>query len=94
LSTFSQNFATRLLPEFGAASAPPPAGFRPIPGARESLLNVGQVAQRLGVSTATVYRLCERGELAHLRVSNAIRVTPGDLEEFVTRRRRVGEPLR
>jgi len=31
-----------------------------------ALLSVRQVAQLLGVSVAIVYRLCERGELAHL----------------------------
>jgi len=41
---------------------------------------VRQVADRLGVSAATVYALCGRGELAHLRVSNAIRVRVEDLE--------------
>ena len=35
---------------------------------------VREVAGRLRVSTATVYRMCERGELGHVRVSNAIRV--------------------
>lgn len=43
------------------------------------LLTVRQVAERLGVSTATVYRLCERGELPYVRVSNVIRVAPRDL---------------
>jgi excisionase family DNA binding protein len=38
------------------------------------LLTVRDVAERLRLCTATVYRMCERGELAHVRVSNAIRV--------------------
>src|SRR6266446_4562486 len=37
---------------------------------RAALLSIRQVAQFLGVSTATVYRLCEAGELPHLRVSH------------------------
>jgi len=45
------------------------------------------VAQVLGVSTAIVYRLCERGELAHLRVSNAIRIGPEVLAAYLERRR-------
>jgi excisionase family DNA binding protein len=51
--------------------------------AGDRLMNVRQVAERLGVSTATVYALVERGVLAHVRVSNAIRVTEGDLAVFV-----------
>jgi excisionase family DNA binding protein len=44
------------------------------------LVTVREVAQRLQVRPVTVYRLCERGELAHLRVSNAIRILPEDLD--------------
>jgi len=40
------------------------------------LLKVREVVARLAVSTATVYALCERGGLRHVRVSNAIRVEP------------------
>jgi len=47
------------------------------------LLTVREVAQRLGVRPVTVYRICERGQLPHVRVSNAIRVRPEDLEAFV-----------
>jgi excisionase family DNA binding protein len=47
------------------------------------LLSVRQVASQLGVCTATVYALCARGALPHVRVLNAIRVAPGDLEAFV-----------
>lgn len=47
-----------------------------------ALLTVRVVAARLRLSSATVYALCERGELAHLRVSNAIRVRYGDLEQL------------
>jgi excisionase family DNA binding protein len=35
-------------------------------------LTVREVAERLRVCTATVYRLCESGRLWHLRVSNAV----------------------
>ncbi len=53
-------------------------------GGADRLLSVREVAERLSVSTATVYALCERGELAHIRVSNAIRIAPQDLETFIT----------
>jgi excisionase family DNA binding protein len=41
------------------------------------------VAETLAVCTATVYALCERGEIRHLRVLNAIRVHSDDLEAFI-----------
>ena len=55
-----------------------------LPGAEGTpLLSVRDVAKRLGVSTATVYKLCERGTLRHVRVLNAIRVRSADLTSFV-----------
>ncbi|HXX29297.1 MAG TPA: helix-turn-helix domain-containing protein, partial [Myxococcaceae bacterium] len=51
--------------------------------APEAFLTIRQVAARLGVHPSTVYGLCERGELRHLRVSNAIRVDPSDLSAFL-----------
>jgi excisionase family DNA binding protein len=53
---------------------------------KERLLGVRQVAERLRVSTATVYKLCDRGELPHTRVVNVIRVAPEELETFIARR--------
>jgi excisionase family DNA binding protein len=51
------------------------------------LLTVKEVAGRLRVSAATVYGLCERGELAYVRVStHSIRIHERDLAEFVRRR--------
>ena len=51
----------------------------PALGSRAVLLSVRQVAYLLGVCTATVYRLCERGELAHVRVSHSIRIGVDEL---------------
>jgi len=45
----------------------------PDPGPHERLLTVREVASRLGVSTALVYRLCEREELRSLRIGGALR---------------------
>jgi excisionase family DNA binding protein len=47
------------------------------------LLTVRDVAARPRTSTATVYGLCERGELEHLRVSHGIRVRPEDLDAYL-----------
>ena len=47
------------------------------------LLTVGEVAARLRVSKATVYRLVQAGAIACLRVSNAIRVPSGALRNLV-----------
>jgi hypothetical protein len=52
------------------------------------LLSVRQVAKMLGVCPATVYRLCDRGELPHFRVLNATWIDPGDLKSIVARGRR------
>jgi excisionase family DNA binding protein len=46
-------------------------------------LTVKQAAQRLGVSAATVYGLCQRDELGHVRVANSIRISQDDLGAFL-----------
>jgi len=46
------------------------------------------VAERLGVCTATVYRLCDEGQVPHVRVLHAIRVAPADLAGFIRQKRR------
>ncbi len=50
-------------------------------GGRDRLLKIGEVAEHLGVSNATVYGLCERGELPYVWVVTAIRIRPDDLED-------------
>lgn len=42
--------------------------LRAVPGAADELLTVKEVAALLKVSTATVYKLVDRGELPHVRV--------------------------
>ena len=59
-------------------------------GEAGALLTVRGVAAQLGVCTATVYRLVGEGQLAHVRVLNAIRVSPRDLAAFVDEQRRTG----
>jgi len=57
-----------------------------VPHGAPPFLTLRVVAKRLGVSAATVYALCRRGELAHYRVSNAIRVSEEALKYLDTRR--------
>jgi excisionase family DNA binding protein len=60
------------------------------------MLGVREVAERLRVCTATVYKLCASGALEHVRIVNSIRVREDALAGFVaansqshhTRRRR------
>jgi len=52
----------------------------------EGFMTVAEVAKHLGVSRSTVYQLCERGELQHVRVSNAIRVSLMAVATFVGKR--------
>jgi excisionase family DNA binding protein len=52
----------------------------------QGFITVAQVAKRLGVCGATVYQLCERGDLRHMRVSNAIRVPVAVLAEYLRQR--------
>jgi excisionase family DNA binding protein len=44
---------------------------------------VRAVAARLGISTATVYKVVAEGTLLHFRVSNTIRISPADVDAFV-----------
>jgi excisionase family DNA binding protein len=57
------------------------------------LLTVKEAAARLRVSTATVYGLCERGRLPHVRIStHAIRITADDLAGYLQSLRTPGPP--
>jgi excisionase family DNA binding protein len=52
-------------------------------GTPDRLLSVKEVAQRLGLSTASVYALCADSRLTHVRILNVIRIAPSDLVAFV-----------
>jgi len=56
------------------------------------LLTARQVADRLGVCTATVYKLAARRELAFVRISGAVRIAPADLDAFLASSRKGGRP--
>jgi excisionase family DNA binding protein len=52
-------------------------------------MTIKEAAVRLRISAATVYKLCERGQLRHVRLStHAIRIVEQDLAEFIWARRR------
>ncbi|MCC6809834.1 MAG: helix-turn-helix domain-containing protein [Deltaproteobacteria bacterium] len=59
--------------------------------ARGLLLTVREAADRLRVKPVTVYRLCARGELPHVRVSNAIRILVSDVDVIMARSTRSTE---
>jgi excisionase family DNA binding protein len=55
--------------------------------AADRLLTVREVAALLNVCRDTVYQLCARGELPHVRVLNAIRIAPADIADFIATHR-------
>lgn len=71
--------------QFGPNLVQGRARLRGVSGGSDRLLTVREVAERLQVSKATVYRLCEAGELDHVRVSNAVRVAPEALARYLER---------
>lgn len=80
---------TPVRPALAVPGSHPMAGnWNRLRRARGDLLSVAEVAERLRISTATVYKLIERGEVAHIRVSNAIRFSRADLEQFLEKGRR------
>jgi len=74
----TKDFVTRLLPESERRDA-----YREC----DRLLTVKDVAKQLGVCSATVYRLCDRGELPYLRIVDSMRILPLDLVAYLTRAR-------
>jgi len=49
----------------------------------DDVLTVAEVAKALKVVPATVYALISKGQIAHFRVNNAIRVHRSELERFI-----------
>ncbi|MHB1536290.1 MAG: helix-turn-helix domain-containing protein [Acidimicrobiales bacterium] len=45
-------------------------------------MDVGEVAETLGIEPADVYRAIDRGDLAATNVARRIRVRPADVEVF------------
>jgi excisionase family DNA binding protein len=55
----------------------------PDPGPHERLLTVREVANRLGVCPALVYKLCQRNLLRSLRIGGAIRFQSEAINEYL-----------
>lgn len=53
-------------------------------------LTVGEVAERFGVNSTTIYRLVKRGRIPAFKVGNQWRFSPQHLEEWVADRERIG----
>lgn len=52
------------------------------------LLNLAEVADRLGVSRTTCWRLISNGEIPSVRITSTLRrVDPADLESWIASRR-------
>jgi excisionase family DNA binding protein len=91
----SKDFAGSLLDGIQPTEPPTPAGSLLDSPTKDDeairsvgkLLTVRQVAKVLGMCPATIYRLCERGELAHYRIHHAIRVDPMEVKSMLQRSR-------
>ena len=55
----------------------------PDPGPHERLLTVRDVASRLGVSSALVYKLCQRNLLRTLRIGGALRFELQTISDYL-----------
>jgi excisionase family DNA binding protein len=70
-----------------SAGRPP---LRAIDGGCPNLLTVSEIAARLALSHATVYRMLERGDIPCVSIGRSLRVAGVDLDAFLARRQRGG----
>jgi excisionase family DNA binding protein len=68
-------------------TSPTMADLYALQARRDRLLTVRDAADMLGVGTWAVYRLCETGELPHIRIVESIRIRPADLAAFIAQNR-------
>ena len=66
--------------------APVVREFPPDPGPHERLMTVRGVADLLGVSSALVYKLCQRSELSGLRIGGSLRFQLEAVDAYLARR--------
>ena len=53
----------------------------------DKLLTALEVAQQLSISKAMAYRMIKHGEISSVRIGQAVRVRPHDLENFIAAER-------
>lgn len=59
---------------------------QPFEGVQSRFMTVGEVAAVLRVSTMTVYRLINAGELPAVRIGRSFRLRPQDLDRYLNER--------
>jgi len=84
MAGFPPSFGDTLGDRLAGRHRPP---LRAVGGGRRDLLLVSEVAARLALSDATVYRMIERGALPAVIIGRSLRVSPADLEAFIERSR-------
>ena len=57
------------------------------PSADIEWLSTQEAARRLGITTRTLYRFVDQGELAAYRMGRVIRLQAADIDDFITRSR-------
>ena len=55
------------------------------------LLSVHEVADRLSLSTRTIWRLLRRGDLTELKIGKSVRIDAADLQRFVESKKQAGD---
>jgi excisionase family DNA binding protein len=72
--TGPENFAAPLLP----SSALTPS-LRAVAESASTLISPQEAARRFGVCRATIYNLCKRGVLPHVRIGSSVRLALPDV---------------
>ena len=57
------------------------------PSADIEWLSTQEAARRLGITTRTLYRFVDQGELAAYRMGRVIRLQASDIDDFIARSR-------
>jgi excisionase family DNA binding protein len=60
---------------------------------RTGAMKVGEVAKVLGVSPQQIYKMAASGNIPSLRISGAIRFDPGEVADWLRKKRPVVNPL-